>query len=116
MKSKTTDEIKLAVKEVFGLKSKRDGLVNEIKTIDERLLTQYGIAASSFETREQRSWPELTVETVKAFITSKGTAGVKAGELRDHFGPSFNGWKGKSENTKPFTITKDGIKMIWTVK
>jgi hypothetical protein len=113
--AETKQEIKEAVKKVFGLKTKRDGLSQQIETIDKEL-AEYGIEAGSFSSDKPRrtDWPELTVETVKTFIQSLGTAGTKAGELRDHFGPSWGKWS--KENAKHFKIHKDGIKRIWNLK
>jgi len=116
-KIETTVDIKKIVKKVFGLKTTRDNLISEIKSIDAQL-AEYGITTSSLSidepaSSERKEWPELTVETVTAFIKGNG-GGAKVGEIRDNFGPSFYKWS--KENVKHFKVIKDGIKRIWSVK
>jgi hypothetical protein len=61
-----------------------------------------------------KSYPELTVDTVAAIINKKGNKGCPAGELAAHFGPSFAKWK--KENEKKFKVEKDGTSRMWHLK
>jgi hypothetical protein len=65
--------------------------------------------------RTRKTYPELSIDAVKSAIKDKGGK-MGAGELREHFGPSFAKWMGDAKNIKAFNITKEGTSKTWTAK